>query len=132
MIGLRVGLRAGLGAALRAAGFGLVLLGAAGILAGCEAQHQATPLGELNKQQVRGRTTFQARCAMCHFDRKSGSLQGPSLLGVYSKPALPSGAAATDERVTATILHGHGLMPPMGGSMDQQDIEDVMAYLHTL
>jgi mono/diheme cytochrome c family protein len=116
---------------LRAVGLGLALLGAAGILAGCEPQHQATPLGELNKQQVRGRTTFQAHCAMCHFDRKSGSLQGPSMLGVYRKPSLPSGAAATDERVTATILHGHGLMPPIG-SMDQQDVEDVLAYLHTL
>ncbi len=45
---------------------------------------------------------------------------------------LPSGAPANDERVTATILHGHGLMPAMGNTMNQQDIDDLLAYLHTL
>ena len=48
------------------------------------------------------------------------------------RPTLPSGAPANDERVTATILHGHGLMPAMGNTMDQQDIDDLLAYLHTL
>ncbi len=48
------------------------------------------------------------------------------------KPYLPSGAAATDERVTATILHGRGMMPAMGNTMDEQELDDLMAYLHTL
>jgi mono/diheme cytochrome c family protein len=30
------------------------------------------------------------------------------------------------------MLHGHGLMPAVGGAMDQQDIDDLLAYLHTL
>jgi mono/diheme cytochrome c family protein len=34
--------------------------------------------------------------------------------------------------VTATILHGHGLMPAVGNNMNQQDIDDLLAYLHTL
>ena len=91
-----------------------------------------TPLSQLNPQQARGHDLFQARCAVCHYDRKSGSLHGPTLIGVFKKPALPSGAPANDERVTATILQGHGLMPPMGNTMDQQDIDDLLTYLHTL
>ena len=69
---------------------------------------------------------------MCHYDRQTGSLHGPSLLGMYKKPSLPSGVPANDDRVTDTILHGRGLMPAMGNAMDQQEMDDLMAYLHTL
>jgi mono/diheme cytochrome c family protein len=69
---------------------------------------------------------------VCHYDRQSGSLHGPSLLGVFKKPALPSGAAATDERVSATILHGRNNMPAMANVVDQDDLNDLLAYLHTL
>ena len=78
-----------------------------------------------------GYVVFQARCSVCHYDRKEGVLHGPSLLGLFKKQALPSGAAATDERVLATINHGRGMMPAVGPTMDQQQI-DLLAYLHTL
>jgi mono/diheme cytochrome c family protein len=101
-------------------------------LAGCKTLPPPTPLAELNGQQTQGHAVFQARCAVCHYDRKTGSLHGPAMIGVFKKPALPSGAPANDERVTATILHGHGLMPAMGNTMDQQDVDDLLTYLHTL
>lgn len=102
------------------------------LLAGCHSTAPPTPLSELNVQQTRGHATFQARCAVCHYDRQTGPLHGPSLLGVFKKPALPSGAAATDERVSATILHGRNLMPAMGNQVDAGDVDDLLAYLHTL
>ncbi len=74
---------------------------------------------------------FQARCGQCHYDREDGALHGPSLRGMYQKPYLHSGAPANDERVTATVLHGHGLMPGQP-DMDSQDLDDLLAYLHTL
>jgi len=101
-------------------------------LTGCKSMTPPTPLEQLNAQQMQGHAVFQAHCAVCHYDRKTGSLHGPPMLGVFKKPALPSGAPANDERVTATILHGHGLMPAMGNTMDQQDLDDLLAYLHTL
>ena len=101
-------------------------------LAGCKSGPQATPLSELNVQQRQGHVVFQARCSVCHYDRQAGALHGPSLLGVFKKPALPSGAAATDERVLATINRGRGMMPAMGPTMDQEQIDDLVAYLHTL
>ncbi len=110
-----------------------LLLGIASMaLAGCNSLPPPTPLADLNPQQTHGHDVFQTRCAACHYDRRSGSLHGPALVGVFKKPALPSGAAATDERITATIVHGHGLMPALGNNLDQQDIDDVLAYLHTL
>jgi mono/diheme cytochrome c family protein len=108
------------------------LLGLVSLLAGCKSTPPPMPLSELNAQQTHGHAVFQAQCAVCHYDRQTGSLHGPSLLGMYKKPALPSGAAATDERVTATILHGRNMMPPMGNAVDPQDLDDLLAYLHTL
>jgi mono/diheme cytochrome c family protein len=108
------------------------LLVVACAFAGCKSGPPPVPLEQLNAQQMRGHAVFQAHCAQCHNDRKDKPLHGPSMLGVFKRPSLPSGAPANDERVTATILHGHGLMPAMGNTMNQQDIDDLLAYLHTL
>lgn len=102
------------------------------LAAGCNHTAPPTPLDQLNAQQMRGHAVFEARCATCHADRTNTKLHGPPMLGVFKKPYLPSGAPANDDRVTDAILHGHGLMPAMGDTMDQQDISDVLAYLHTL
>jgi mono/diheme cytochrome c family protein len=101
-------------------------------LAGCKSGPPPMPLEQLNAPQMRGHAVFQAHCAQCHNDRKDKPLHGPPMVGVFKRPSLPSGAPANDERVTATILHGHGLMPAMGNTMDQRDIDDLLAYLHTL
>jgi mono/diheme cytochrome c family protein len=101
-------------------------------LAGCRSVAPPTPLDQLNPQQMQGHAVFQARCAVCHYDRRKDPLHGPSMLGVFKKQDLPSGAPANDERVTDTVLHGHGLMPAMGNTMDEQDLADLLAYLHTL
>lgn len=99
---------------------------------GCRSVSAPMPLEQLNAQQTRGHAVFQTRCAVCHYDREDKPRNGPSLLGVFKKPALHSGAAATDERVTATVLHGHGAMPAMGSQVDDGDMQDLLAYLHTL
>jgi hypothetical protein len=43
---------------------------------------------------------------------------------------MPSGAPPTDERLTQTILRGHGMMP--GIAIDDEDLQPLLAYLHTL
>ncbi len=101
------------------------------VLAGCRTTPGPIPLSELNLQQARGHQVFTARCAQCHYDRQSGPLHGPSLLAIYKKPYLPSGAPANDERITSTILHGRNMMPAQN-SIDPQDLDDLLAYLHTL
>ena len=102
------------------------------VLTGCKNLPPPMPLEQLNAQQMRGHEVFQAQCARCHYDRRGGGLHGPSLLGIYKQPSLPSGAAATDERVTATIMLGRGMMPAMRDKVNQQDLDDLLAYLHTL
>lgn len=107
-------------------------LAAVGFATGCKSTPPPMPLSNLNAQQAAGHAVFQTRCAVCHYDRETGSLHGPSLLGVFKKQALPSGGAATDERVTATIVHGRNNMPAMAGQMAPGDMDDLLAYLHTL
>jgi mono/diheme cytochrome c family protein len=102
------------------------------LLSGCRSVLPPEPLDQLNPQQAHGHAVYQTRCAQCHYDRQQGSLHGPSLAGLFKRPSLPSGAAATDERVTATILHGRNNMPAMGNVLEPGDLSDLLAYLHTL
>lgn len=101
-------------------------------LAGCKSLPPPTPLDQLNPQQARGHQVYQAHCLVCHNDRTDTPLAGPALRGIFKKQYLPSGAAATDERVSATILHGRNMMPAQSNAIDQQDLDDLLAYLHTL
>ena len=108
----------------------------AALLFGCRSTPPPTPIDQLTPQQTLGYQYFQSRCALCHNDRDPGprsgaAIQGPSLLSIYKKPYLPSGAPANDARVTATILHGHNLMPALPDT-DPTDLQNLLAYLHTL
>jgi len=107
----------------------LFLLGA---VVGCKSAAPPTPLADLTTQQTHGHAVYQAHCAQCHYDRKDAALHGPALIGVFKKQYLPSGAPANDERVMATIVHGRNLMPAQGSTLDPQDLDDLLAYLHTL
>jgi mono/diheme cytochrome c family protein len=111
----------------------VLALGCAGaMVAGCHSTPPPTPLSELNAQQMHGHAVFQAHCAQCHNDRQDRNLHGPPMVGVFKRQTLPSGAPANDERVTATIVNGHGLMRGLGDTLDKQDTDDLLAYLHTL
>ena len=99
---------------------------------GCHSLPPPTPLSQLNPQQRAGHDVFRAKCAVCHYDRQSGPLHGPSLLSIFKKPELPSGAAATDERVSAVVLQGRNNMPAMANQLAPGDLNDLLAYLHTL
>lgn len=101
-------------------------------LAGCRSTPPPKPLEQLTAQERAGDKVFNERCSLCHYDRQEGSLHGPSLLGIYKKPYLPSGAPANDERVRATIVHGRNNMPALGNTLDDEEIDDVLRYLHTL
>lgn len=86
----------------------------------------------LNAAQARGRRVYKVYCSVCHSAYSSKALKGPSLQGLYKKQYLPSGLLANDRFVEQTILHGRKMMPPLGTSLSQEDVEDVIAYLHTL
>src|SRR5215469_13864655 len=86
----------------------------------------------LNAQQARGRRVYSMYCVSCHPAYSSHGNKGPGLKGLYKKPYLPSGLTATDEHAIQSISQGRGMMPGFGTQMSQQDMQDLVAYLHTL
>jgi hypothetical protein len=44
--------------------------------------------------------------------------------------AMPSGTPPTDERITATIIRGRGMMPAT--QLSEEQLQDLLAYLHSL
>ncbi len=87
----------------------------------------------LTPQQSAGRRLYDQHCDRCHEAYSSRDKKGRSLQGVFKKPFLPqSGMPANDERVSEMILTGRNMMPGFGQVMSQEQIQDLLAYLHTL
>lgn len=102
-------------------------------LSACDVEPHKTDaeLG-LNPQQAAGRRVYDARCADCHFAYSKSNLKGPSLNGLFKKPFMNNGMPANDDRVTDIILLGRAKMPAFQNKLTQQQLTDLMAYLHTL
>ena len=86
----------------------------------------------LNEQQARGRAIYDLRCAGCHEPYRKKDLHGPTMAGVFQKPYLPSGMVARDDRVSDIIVMGKPKMPAFGDVLTQQQLQDLLAYMHTL
>jgi mono/diheme cytochrome c family protein len=86
----------------------------------------------LNAQQAHGRRVYDARCAECHFAYSKRELRGPSLNGLFKRPYMKNGIPANDDRVTDIILFGRAKMPGFRNKLTSQQLDDLLAYLHTL
>ena len=118
-----------------------VIVAAAGAIAlslastvGCDVERRKSDaeLG-LNPQQVAGRRIYDAECDRCHEPYSSRGRKGPSLKGVFQHKYLSlSGLPANDDRVSDIIRLGRNEMPAYSQKLSAQDIQDLLAYLHTL
>ena len=87
----------------------------------------------LNAQQIAGRKIYDADCDRCHEPYSTESKRGPGLKHMFGNQYLrESGLPANDDRVREIILYGRSKMPAFGQALNQQDVDDLMAYLHTL
>ena len=105
-----------------------------GLTLGCDVERRKSneELG-LNAQQAAGRKIYDAECDRCHEPYSSHGRKGPSLKGVFQHKYLSlSGLPANDERVTDIVRLGRNEMPAYGQKLSQQDVQDLLAYLHTL
>jgi len=103
-------------------------------LAGCDVERRKSDaeLG-LNPQQVAGRKLYDNYCDRCHEPYSSRGRKGPSLKGVFKHQYLSqSGLPANDERMTDIVKYGRAKMEGFGQVMSEQQIKDLLAYLHTL
>lgn len=102
----------------------------AAALAGCRSLPPSKPASAWTPEEARGAQVFQLKCARCHYPTTTHSLHGPGLQALTKLKSMPSGAPPTDERLTEVILHGRLMMPATG--LDDDQLRDLLAYLHTL
>jgi cytochrome c5 len=118
---------------MRKASTSLVLAAVLLVLAaGCGKDPEKMSDGELglNAQQAHGRRVYNLYCRSCHPAYSSHGSKGPGLKGLYRKPYFPSGLTATDEHAIQSIVQGRGMMPRI--DLSPQDLQDLIAYMHTL
>lgn len=87
----------------------------------------------LNAQQAAGRKIYDAECDRCHEPYSTRGRKGPGLKGVFQHKYLSlSGLPANDDRVSNIIRMGRNEMPGYSQKLSEPDIQDLLAYLHTL
>lgn len=87
----------------------------------------------LNSQQAAGRKIYDAECDRCHEPYSTRGKKGPGLKGVFQHKYLSlSGLPANDDRVSNIVRMGRNEMPGYSQKLTDQDIQDLLAYLHTL
>ena len=112
----------------RVAVFGLGLIAGLALLAGCSWSGD-----RLTDEETQGRALFLLHCADCHqAAHPELHKQPPKLEGLFQSKTLPSGALATDEQVRKTIIEGRGTMPAFDQRLSENDVDDLVKYLHTL
>jgi len=104
------------------------------ILAACDVERRRSDaeLG-LNAQQSAGRKLYDNYCDRCHRPYSTKGKKGPGLKGVFQHQFLPqTGLPANDDRVTDIMRNGRPDMPGYSQVLSAQDIQDLLAYMHTL
>lgn len=112
--------------------FFLLAVSAAALMtaAGCRSLPPSKPESEFTPQEARGQAVYRQDCERCHYPTSTKGGKGPGLQAITKVKAMPSGAPPTDERLTDEILHGRGMMPAT--ALNDQQLSDLLAYLHTL
>ena len=115
-------------------GASVAALFALAALAGCDVERRKSDaeLG-LNSQQAAGRKIYDNYCDRCHRPDSTKGKKGPGLKAVFQHQYLPqTGLPANDDRVSDIIRNGRPDMPGYSQVMSAQDMQDLLAYMHTL
>ena len=81
----------------------------------------------------RGKTVFQQKCALCHYDTSDQKKIGPGLKGLNKRGTFSvNGNKITDDSLKTWIENGDQLMPPFKEQLEPAQLKDVIAYVKTL
>jgi cytochrome c len=107
------------------------LAGAGALLAQDSAKKSS---GGANAAAVgRGKTLFQQKCSICHYDTSDQKKIGPGLKGLNKRGTFSvNGNKITDDSLKTWIENGDQLMPPFKDVLEPAQIKDVIAYVKTL
>jgi mono/diheme cytochrome c family protein len=81
----------------------------------------------------RGKTVFQQKCAVCHYDTSEQKKIGPGLKGISKRGTFSvNGNKINDETLKNWIENGDQLMPPFKDVLEPAQVKDVISYVKTL
>jgi mono/diheme cytochrome c family protein len=87
---------------------------------------------KLTAQQAEGKHLYNVGCAHCHEENDLRLKKvPPNLHGLFSRNTLPNSEPATDRDVEQILLSGKGMMPSFAYQMTKEQMDAVVAYLHT-
>jgi cytochrome c len=112
---------------------GLLLLCGALAGAGALLAQDSAKKSSGNAAAVRGKSLFQQKCSVCHYDTSDQKKIGPGLKGISKRGTFTvNGNKISDESLTKWIENGDQLMPPFKDVLEPAQIKDVVAYVKTL
>ena len=104
-------------------------LGASALLLHSRNSGAQTSAAAKNAAMVQaGQQTFTKNCLLCHTYVQGQVTFGPNLYGEL-KPPHPK---KTPAEVRELLKSGKGKMPPFKDKLTDQDVTNLLAYLHTL
>lgn len=97
-------------------------------LAGCDnaADDRTTAILDLEGDPGAGQVVYTDNCAVCHLESGRGSAEG----GAGSDLSEVAGESDEDAEIVDSILDGVETMPAFADTLSDQDIADVVAYIH--
>lgn len=86
----------------------------------------------LTEAEQDGKALYDMHCAQCHDENELGLKKvPPKLNGIFSRKTLPDGTTpATDAAVLEIIIKGKRTMPAFNGRLNEDQVSDLIAYLH--
>jgi mono/diheme cytochrome c family protein len=86
----------------------------------------------LTTQEAEGKHFYDVGCAHCHeVNDLHLKKVPPNLHGLFARNTLPDGEPATDAQVEQVLRSGKGMMPSFAYQMSNEQMDAVVAYLHT-
>ena len=81
----------------------------------------------------RGKTVFQQKCSICHYDNTDQKKIGPGLKGLNKRGTFTvNGNKISDDTLKSWIENGDQLMPPFKEQLEPSQLKDVISYVKTL
>lgn len=115
--------------AMAVMGGSVALLGAGALMAQSSGKKSSGNTAAI----ARGKTVFQQKCSVCHYDNSDQKKIGPGLKGISRGGTFSvSGGKITDDSLKTWIENGDQLMPPFKETLEPSQIKDVVAYVKTL
>ena len=82
---------------------------------------------------ARGKSLFQQKCSVCHYDNSDQKKIGPGLKGISKRGTFTvNGNKISDDSLKTWIENGDQLMPPFKEVLEEGQVKDVIAYVKTL